>query len=60
LCIVRPQLIYPDKLWDAGGVLCSWSHWNARCFQAEVIINGPKETGDLLRQEACSFDVVSR
>jgi len=32
---------------------------NAQCFQAEVILNGPKETSDLPRQEAYSFDVVS-
>jgi len=33
---------------------------NARCFRAEVILDGPNETGYLARQEACSSDIMSR
>jgi hypothetical protein len=33
---------------------------NAQCFQAEVILGGPKETVDLPGREAYSFDVMSR
>jgi hypothetical protein len=32
---------------------------NAQCFQAEVILDRLKETGDLPRWEAYSFDVMS-
>jgi hypothetical protein len=31
---------------------------NARHFEAEVILDGPKETGNLSRWEACYFYVV--
>jgi hypothetical protein len=32
----------------------------AKCFQAKVILHGPKETGDFPRQEAYGFDTVWR
>jgi hypothetical protein len=32
----------------------------ARCFQAKVILDGPKETGYLPRHDAYSFDIMYR
>jgi len=32
---------------------------NARCYQVKFILDGPKETGDLPRQKAYSFHVMS-
>jgi hypothetical protein len=32
---------------------------NSRCFQARVIVGGPKEADDLPRLEAYNFDVMS-
>jgi len=33
---------------------------NAKCFKARVILDRPKETCGLPKQEAYSFDVTSR
>jgi hypothetical protein len=33
----------------------AWDAVDASCFQARVILDGPKETGDLPRQKTDSF-----
>jgi hypothetical protein len=59
LVLLGPGL---NKMPDFSSVdfnTCAGDALNASCFQAKVIFDGPKETGNLHRWEAYSFDIMS-